>query len=111
MRSYHIDDLSENDLTALKARLEAMNLHSGMDGMYWLPVGEQHLSAVQREHAAQCGPYVMALELTDDALCLELLVRARNKLRCECVHYASPEVQAYMMHYVDDTLRQLHIPV
>lgn len=110
MRSYRIEDLTEKDVAALRTRLEALELHSGMDDMYWLPVGEQHLSAVQHEHAAQCGPYAMALELTEDALHLELLVRARNKLRCECVHYASPELEAHMMRYVDDTLRQLNIP-
>lgn len=111
MRSYHIDDLTENDVTALKAHFNALEIHGGMDGMYWLPVGEQHFSDVQREHLAQCGPYAMALELTHDALHLELLVRARSQLRCECVHYATPELQAHMMRYVDDTLQHLGIPV
>ena len=109
MRIYRIDDLAPADVAALETHLQALELHSGMEGMYWLPVGQSHLSAVQREHVQDCGPYAMALEVTEDALQLELLVRARNKIRCECVHYASPELEAHMMRYVDDTLRQLGI--
>ena len=76
----------------------------------WLPIPTHMLSAVQKEHESQCGPYVMALECEETSLRLELLVRARGRIRCECVAYASPELQRHMMDYITDTLKELHIP-
>ena len=52
----------------------------------------------------------MALECEETSLRLELLVRARGRIRCECVAYASPELQRHMMGYITDTLKELHIP-
>ena len=111
MRSYRIDDLTPEDVQAVKARLDALELGAGMEGVYWLPVGTAHLSPLQQEHTDTCGPHVMALEVEEDFLQLELLVRARNTLRCGCMHYAAPELQRHMMDYVDGLLRELRIAV
>ena len=111
MRAYRIDDLTPEDEGKLHEFLNSLALGAGIAGMYWLPVPPALLSPVQQEHVAQCGPYVMALELEDGTLALEFLVRARGRLRCECVHYASAELQAHMMRYVDSLFEQLLIPV
>ena len=58
MRWYGIDDLSAEDTARLAQVLKDMELSSGIDGLYWLPVPEARLSPVQREHQADCGPYV-----------------------------------------------------
>ena len=50
------------------------------------------------------------LECEETSLRLELLVRARGRIRCECVAYASPELQRHMMDYITDTLKELKIP-
>lgn len=110
MRLYCIDELTQQDVTSITARLNEMELGAGLPGLFWLPVPTALLQDVQREHA-ECGPHCMALEVLDDSLRLELLVRARNKLRCECVAYASPELQRHMMDYVDSLLRELSIPL
>ena len=110
MRAYRIDDLTPQDVALLKERLNALHLAGSVEGMYWLPVAAEHLSPLQREHLPLCGPYALALEVEEDCLHLELLVRARNQLRCACVHYASPELRAHMLQYMDDMLRELHIP-
>lgn len=111
MRGYHITDLTAEDVGRITERLRAMGLDAGLEGLYWLPVPPSLFSAVQREHLADCGPYVMGLEVNDDSLSLEFLVRARGILRCACVHYAAPELEAHMMRYLDDLLSQLSVPV
>ena len=104
MRSYLVDDIPEDKLTALAASLDARGLAASLPGLYWLPLPDELLTPLQREHAAECGPHVMALELLDGAVKLEFLVRARGRLRCDCVGYADPGVRDRMIASLDSLL-------
>ena len=46
----------------------------------------------------------MALELLDGAVRLELLVRARGRLRCDCIGYAGTAVRDQMIACLDGLL-------
>ncbi|WMW65879.1 hypothetical protein [Nitratidesulfovibrio liaohensis] len=111
MRTYCIDDLTTEDSAAVRARLNEMDLGGGMNGLYWLPVPQHHLTPVQVAHGESCGPFCLALEVDETALRMELLVRARGMLRCECIAYASPELRAHMIDYLDGLLADLGIAV
>lgn len=111
MRTYRIEDLRREDLQRLTRTLQAKGLASGMDGLYWFPLPPELLMAEQREHAPRCGPHVLSLEVLDDALSLELLVRARGILRCSCIAYADQSQRAWGMDTLDTLLRELDIPV
>lgn len=112
MKSYLIEDLQEADCAAIAARLNDMELSAGLEGLYWLPIPPEMYTPMQQEHAPECGPYAMALELRQcGELRLEFLVRARNTLRCDCIHYASTELQQYMISYVDALLQDLGIKI
>lgn len=96
-----MDEYIRHGITAeqrnnLLALLHTLDYGAGMDGLYWLPLPPEALSPLQGEHAPTCGPYALALEVEKDCLRLEFLVRARNSLRCDCIHPASPEVAAQM---------------
>jgi hypothetical protein len=105
VRSYRIDELTSAEMQRLAERLGDPAFASGMPGLYWLPVPPDMLEAKQREHRDVCGPYAMALELRPGALSLELLVRARNALRCECIGYAGPDLAGRMIAYIDELLQ------
>lgn len=107
MRTYVIDEIMPEHTPLIEERLDSMELGSGMPGLYWLPIPADMLSEVQVEHQESCGPHCMALELGEGYLRLELLVRARNILRCGCIAYASPELEKHMMNYVDTMLKDL----
>ncbi len=109
MRWLVIDELLPGDSIRLAERLDAMELGSGITGLNWLPLPESLLSAIQQEHTASCGPHVMALEVEDTLVRLELLVRARARLRCDCLHYASPALVAHMADYLSQLLAELQI--
>jgi hypothetical protein len=51
----------------------------------------------------------MALEVLEDGLKLELLVRARNKMRCSCVCYATTDQRNHMLDYLDNFINDLEI--
>ena len=64
---------------------------------------------MQQEHVESCGPHVMGLEIEENFVRLELLVRARSRMRCECVHYASPELRDRMIVWLENLLAELGI--
>ncbi len=109
MRAYTIDSLTPEQSTKITELLEAMELGSGIEGVFWLPIPEHLHSPLQKEHLSSCGPYVMAIDVEKSFVQLEFLVRARNALRCDCVCYASPELEQYMMRYVDGLFTQSNI--
>ncbi len=111
MRLYVIEDLTAENITAIREHLNTMELAAeSMPDLFWLPLPKDLLADVQKEHA-QCGPHCMALEIAGDSLRMELLVRARGILRCDCVAYGSPELRAHMIQYMDDMLTSLGIYV
>ena len=109
MRSYYIDEFLPGELERLAERLDSMKLSAGMEDLYWLPVPAHLLTPIQKKHERECGPYVLALEILDEALRLELLVRARNKLRCDCVAYAEQRTVNHMIVYLHGLLEELKI--
>jgi hypothetical protein len=106
-----IDELASDDVKRLAVSLEKKGLLGSMEGLFWIHVPEELLDAEQLEHLPRCGPYGMAVEVGGDWVRMELLVRARNQLRCSCIRYASAEQRAFAIDFLDNALKQLDIPV
>lgn len=104
MRTYSIDELDATTIQHLEEQLAEAGLASGIERLYWLPIAELHLAPLQKEHEESCGPHCLALEVLDDGVRLELLVRAKGRMRCECVQYALPETQQAMMRQLDERI-------
>lgn len=107
MRSYVIDELADSTLCHVQDRLTDMGCASSMTKLFWLPVDHDLLTPIQREHEPKCGPYQMALELRDGSIRLELLARAANILRCDCVGYLNPEAERKMMDKLDALIAEV----
>ena len=102
MRCYVVDELTPETLAQLEKRFMESGYASGIERLFWVPLAEELLLPVQREHAETCGPHRLAVEILDDAVRLEFLVRALGKMRCECVSYPSPETERVMMTWLDE---------
>jgi hypothetical protein len=112
MRTYLLEDFLPEQLVTVCKRLAEMDLSGSLDGIYYLPLPLDLLTEEQREHHAECGPYIFVLEVVGEtSLKLELLVRAQGKLRCSCVAYATPKQREHIMDYMDNLLRELDITV
>lgn len=109
MRIYSIDQLRDEDTKLLREHLNEAGMQGGIEGIYWLPAPEELLSPLQKEHRADCGPYCLALEVDEQALHLELLVRGMGRITCQCVSFASEALRDRMIAFVEDTLRELNI--
>lgn len=115
MRTYLIEDLVEEDIDKVAAAFDELEVRGPLDGIYYLPMPVELLQGEQKAHLDDCGPFFMALEIvkgvSDNLIKLELLTRARNKIRCSCVTYATPEQRKHMIEYLDQFIEELEISV
>jgi len=122
MRLYVINDLNDRDVARIESALTERGMAASMDQLYWVDIPKELLTKEQQSHMKDCGPYSMGLEVIGEIdfegrtpgssgpmIALELLVRARNKLRCSCIGYATPDQRRFAIDFLDKLLRQLDI--
>ncbi|WP_316900525.1 hypothetical protein [Pseudodesulfovibrio indicus] len=115
MRIYLIEDLADNDYKTICKAFDDLGVRGSLEGIWYLPLPEDLLQQEQKDHLGECGPYFMALEGVEspdqNSFRMELLVRARNRIRCSCVTYATPEQRKHMIEYLDQFIEELEISV
>ena len=109
MRTYTIDELEKADVEKINKHLKKLGIQSSIEGMFWLPIPLALHTELQKEHLDSCGAYCLALEVAEEALHLEFLVRAKGKLRCECMGFANQSLREHMVNYLDNMLLELGI--
>ena len=108
MKQYVIDELRATDYESLKTYLQKHCGPAAMDGVYWIPVEEAMLSNIQAAHR-ECRPHYFAIDLDENRLALELLVRTQRTMRCDCIGYASEAQRNWVIALIDDIFNQLGI--
>jgi len=108
MKQYVIDELRRDDHQKLKDYLESRLHSSGMDGIYRIFLEDEILNDIQKTHS-ECHPFYLAVELTETAMHCELLVRAKNRLRCDCITYADRRQREWVIGLVDTIVETLGI--
>jgi hypothetical protein len=111
VRVYLIDELRKDQVGHVCSHLEHKGFKGPIKDIYWFEVPFELLASLQQEHFPQCGPYIFSLETGKTWLRLELLVRPKNVVRCECIGYAGPKQRAYIIDRLDEIIRELDIPV
>lgn len=110
MKQYIIDQLRLEDYDAIKAYLDEHFNGSGVGGLYWIPLDAGIHNAVQEAHA-DCRPFYFAVELMEDRLSCELLVRTTQRVRCDCISYANTAQRNWIIDAMDAILERLGISV
>ena len=108
MKQYVIDELRPEDYEALKNYLDEQFGQAEMDGIYWIPVATQLLTDIQLQHE-ECRPHFLALDLDPGRIACELLVRTKNRLRCDCIQYASEQQRNWLIELIDNMFNRLEI--
>ncbi len=108
MKQYVVDELRPGDHGALKNYLDEHLSLAGVDGLYWKTIDDTLLTRKQAAHA-QCVPFCFALALRPESLSCELLVRTKNRIRCDCMAYATVEQRNWIIQWMDDVFRTLGI--
>lgn len=108
MKSYVIDELRYQDYEKLKAYLDEAYGQDTLGGLYWLPLPGTQLGPAQEGHAT-CRPFYLALELLEDRLVCELLVRTRERVSCNCISYATDAQREWLINVVDAIFEKLEL--
>jgi hypothetical protein len=108
MKQYRIDELRPGDYEKLKAYLNERYGPSQMDDLYWISLEDHVLDEVQAAHK-DCQPFCFAVELKPTAISFELLIRTRNKIRCDCIRYANTEQRESIIRFADTMFETVKI--
>ena len=108
MRQYVIDQLSREERANIESFLKRSLEPGPLAGLFWIEVPQDLLNAVQREHA-DCGPFYAAVELEEERVCFELLVRSKINLHCSCIAHASQAQRDFVLRFADQMLEEEQI--
>ncbi len=108
MKQYVIDELRFEDFKKIKTYLDDKFTASILDGIYWIPIEKRVLTDVQSDHL-ECHPFFFAMRIEQNSLSCELLVRTRNRIRCECMDYANEDQRNWLIRRVDSMFDTLNI--
>ena len=100
MKQYVIDELRVGDSDKLKTHLEQRFGPADLGDIFWIPIDSKVSSETQTSHTG-CKPHYFALELRDSSLACELLVRTRNRIRCDCIGYATRVQRNWIIKLID----------
>ena len=109
MRSILFDEINSPDLEKIRDHLEKSLVPSSLPDVFWLELPPDLLSPAQHEHKECCGPHRVAVLLEEDGLKLELLVRSKASLRCECTAYTTGQQRDFLLDWADRLARELAI--
>jgi len=106
MRQYLLDEISRGDGLRLRDYLVEHAQASGLQDIWWVDLPADLLSPEQFEHQ-DCQPFRFAIELGDNFLRFEFLIRSRNTMRCSCIDYATRQQRDFIMAFADRLVTDL----
>jgi len=108
MKQYVIDELRPDDYQKIKQYLDKHFGPMEMGGIYWIPLDAALYSKEQATHA-DCHPMCFAIHLELSSLSAELLVRTKNRIRCDCIRYANEIQLNWLVDFVDSIFSRFDI--
>jgi hypothetical protein len=108
MKQYVIDELRPADYQKIKTYLDENYGPSTLDGIYWIALPVDHYSDRQSEHRG-CQPFYFAIDLEQNMITCELLVRTKNRVRCDCISYAMEKQRNWLIGFIDRIFEKLEV--
>jgi hypothetical protein len=106
VRQYLLDEISRQDIPRVRAYLHEHAAASSLEDIWWVDLPEDLLSPEQFEHRG-CRPFRFAVELGENFVRFEFLIRSRETMRCTCVGYATRQQRDYILAQADRLLEDL----
>ncbi len=103
MRQYVIDELSPMERDNIDSYLKRTLQQGPMVGLYWIVLPPDLLSKAQQGHD-ECGPFYFGVEVENEKVKFELLVRSNANLHCDCIAHATPVQRQFVLDFVDKML-------
>jgi hypothetical protein len=100
MRQFVIDELSPMERDNIDSYLKRSLTHGPMIGLYWFVLTPDLYSEAQQGHEDH-GPFYLAVEVEQQRVCFELLVRSKSNLHCSCIAHATPVQRQFILDFID----------
>ncbi len=110
MKQYVIDGLRLEDYEKIKKYCDENLGSPSLDSIYWVEMDRNILNEVQLAHVS-CQPHYFAIDLEEQHLSCEFLVRIKKNIKCDCMAYADRKQREWIMDKVDAMLEELNITV
>jgi hypothetical protein len=108
MKQYVLDEIARADLPRVREYLSEHAVTSGLEGVWWVDLPEDLLSPQQFEHR-QCRPFRFAVELGENFVRFEFLIRSRETMRCACIGYATRQQRDFILACADRMVEELSL--
>ncbi len=108
MKQYRVDELRLEDYDKIKTHLDERFGSSHMEGVYWVSLVPDLMDPVQAAHV-DCQPFYFAVVLNPSVISIELLIRTRNRVRCDCIRYANKAQRDSIIGFADMIFDELKI--
>jgi hypothetical protein len=106
MRQYQLDEIPRKDIPRVREYLNQHAVAAGLEGIWWVDLQEDLLSPDQFSHQ-DCRPFRFAIEVGDDFVRFEFLIRSLKTMRCSCIGYATRQQRDFIMGYADRLVEDL----
>jgi hypothetical protein len=106
MRQYQLDEIPRKDIPRVREYLNQHAVAAGLEGIWWVDLQEDLLSPDQFSHQ-DCRPFRFAIEVGDDFVRFEFLIRSLKTMRCSCIGYATRQQRDFIMAYADRLVEDL----
>lgn len=103
MRQYLIDELNQSQIEQISEYLKEHAQQSSVAGLFWVNLPDDLLAEAQYTHES-CKPFCFSIEVGEDCVTLEFLIRSKQTLHCNCIQYASKTQRDFILGFADKML-------
>ncbi len=108
MRQIVIDELSPMERDNIDSYLKRTFKQGPMIGLYWIELPTDVLAEAQQGHE-KCGPFYFGVEVEQEIVRFELLVRSNANLHCSCIAHATKDQRQFLLGLIDKMVDEEHI--
>ncbi|MBW1709442.1 MAG: hypothetical protein JRJ73_06090 [Deltaproteobacteria bacterium] len=108
MRQFFIDELSPQDVSAVKEFLKANVIQSSYEDLFWVQLSRDLLDPEQFECEAD-QPFCFAIEVGDSWVKFEFLIRSRTNFKSAHLRYATRKQQDFILDYAARMIKELDL--
>lgn len=106
MRQYLLDEIARNDIPRAREYLNDHAIAAGLEDIWWVDLPEDLLSPEQFSHR-DCRPFRFAVEVGDNFVRFEFLIRSLQTMRCTCIGYATRQQRDFILAFADKLVDEL----
>jgi hypothetical protein len=106
MRQYLLDEITRQDIPRVREYLNQHAQAAGLEDIWWVDLQEDLLSPEQFSHR-DCQPFRFAVELGQNFVRFEFLIRSLQTMRCSCIGYATRQQRDFILAFADRLVEDL----